>query len=318
MTLSLVSIVCFAFVTQTWYPQENSTARQENKETCEEFQTALDRWSRSLIASGGALRPVKSFCYLIDFHWTGTDFVYCSKDDMPGSFTLVDKHSNREILTRLEVWEAQKTLGVFLAMDGNQRAQFLFLREKSKEFANQIRSSKCDKNTALYTYNSCFMKSMEYCMTTTRNPRPYPNALTQLTNKLARAQYPCQNVRYITVSLKNSNYSVETKRKEKETAPLHYYASVSSLTTKAKRPPETSPNLFRNHDPFQNHGVYCRTIPVKPAGNKRQQPAPTAYHGNSPKSVYCNNIMAKRKHHTVTKFTFAKSKSNRNLNPFLH
>jgi hypothetical protein len=54
---------------------------------------------------------------------------------MPGSFTLVDKHGNREIPTRLEVWEAQKTLGVFLAMDGNQKAKFLFLREKSIEFA---------------------------------------------------------------------------------------------------------------------------------------------------------------------------------------
>jgi hypothetical protein len=59
------------------------------------------------------------------------DFVYRTKDDMPGSFTLVDKHSNREILTRLEVWQAQKTPGVFLAMDGNQRAQFLFLIEKA-------------------------------------------------------------------------------------------------------------------------------------------------------------------------------------------
>jgi hypothetical protein len=40
---------------------------------------------------------------------------------MPGSFTLINKHGNRETLKRLEVWQAQKTLGVFLAMDGNQR-----------------------------------------------------------------------------------------------------------------------------------------------------------------------------------------------------
>jgi hypothetical protein len=86
---------------------------------------------------------------------------------MSGSFTLIDKHGNRETLRRLEVWQVQKTLGVFLAMDGNQRAQFLFLKEAAITFADQIRSSKCDKNTALYTYNTCFMKSMKYCMTTT-------------------------------------------------------------------------------------------------------------------------------------------------------
>jgi hypothetical protein len=64
----------------------------------------------SLIASGGALCPIKSFCYLIDFHWNGKDFEYRTKDNMPGSFTLIDKHGNRETLKRLEVWQAQKTL----------------------------------------------------------------------------------------------------------------------------------------------------------------------------------------------------------------
>jgi hypothetical protein len=70
-----------------------------------------------------------------------------------------------------------KPLGVFLAMDGNQRAQFLFLKEAAIILADQIRSSKCDKNTALYTYNSCFMKSMEYCMTTTNFSETEWNAI---------------------------------------------------------------------------------------------------------------------------------------------
>lgn len=86
---------------------------------------------------------------------------------MPGSFTLIDKHGIRQELKRMDVSEAENTLGVFLAMDGNQRRQFLFLKGEAVKFGEQIRSSKCDKNTALYTYNSCFMKSMEYCMTTT-------------------------------------------------------------------------------------------------------------------------------------------------------
>jgi hypothetical protein len=62
-------------------------------------------------------------------------------------------------------------------MDGNQRAQFLFLKEAAIIFADQIRSSKCGKNTALYTYNSCFMKSMEYCMTTTNFSETEWNAI---------------------------------------------------------------------------------------------------------------------------------------------
>jgi hypothetical protein len=167
LTLSLISIVCFAFVDNIDLVISGQFRHSTGKESCEEFQSALDRWFRSLIASGGALCPLNSFCYLIDFHWNGTDFEYRTKDDMPGSFTLIDKHGNRETLKRLEVWQVQKNLGIFLAMDGNQWAQFLFLKEAAIIFADQIRTSKCDKNIALYTYNSCFMKSMEYCMTTT-------------------------------------------------------------------------------------------------------------------------------------------------------
>jgi hypothetical protein len=112
-TLSLVSIVCFAFVDDTDLVISRRFRHSTGDESCEEFQSALDRWSRSLIASGGALCPVKSFCYLIIFHWNGKDFEYRTKDDMPGSFTLIDKHGNRETLKRLEVWQAKKNLAYF-------------------------------------------------------------------------------------------------------------------------------------------------------------------------------------------------------------
>jgi hypothetical protein len=145
LTLSLVSIVCFAFVDDTDLVISGQFRHSTGKESCKEFQSALDRWFRSLIASGGALCPLKSFCYLIDFHWNGTDFEYQTKDNMPGSFTLVDKHGNRENPKKIRSLAGTKSLGVFLAMDGNQRAQFLFLKEAAIIFANQIRSSKCDK-----------------------------------------------------------------------------------------------------------------------------------------------------------------------------
>jgi hypothetical protein len=76
LTLSLVSIVCFAFVDDTDLVISGRFRHSTGEESCEELQSALDRWSRSLIASGGALCPLKSFCYLIDFHWNGKDFEY--------------------------------------------------------------------------------------------------------------------------------------------------------------------------------------------------------------------------------------------------
>ena len=37
-----------------------------------DFQAALDWWAGDIIATGGAIEPAKSFCYLIDFK-KGTD-----------------------------------------------------------------------------------------------------------------------------------------------------------------------------------------------------------------------------------------------------
>jgi hypothetical protein len=64
-----------------------------------------------------------------------------------------------------------------------------------------------------------------------------------------------------------------------------------------KRLPETSPNPFQNHVSFQNHGVYYRTNPVKPAENKRRQPATTAYYSNSP--CVCATIPSWQNENTI-------------------
>ena len=57
----------------------------------QDFQTSLDRWAGALHVTGGELDPKKSWCYFIDFQWTGTAWQYRSKDDMPGDFTINDK-----------------------------------------------------------------------------------------------------------------------------------------------------------------------------------------------------------------------------------
>ena len=83
---------------------------------------------------------------------------------MPRNCTLNDKFENPYNLKQISVSEACKTLGVYLAMDGNQKKHIELLQEKANEFAEKIIRSNCDPNTAIYTYNSCLMKSLEYSM----------------------------------------------------------------------------------------------------------------------------------------------------------
>ena len=105
----------------------NATDSQKEKTSRKKFQVALDIWVGGLVATGGALPPIKSFCYMIDFEWTGKDWKYQSMADMPGEFNLLMGDGIREPLRRHEVNYAEKTLGVFISMDGNEKAEKKYL-----------------------------------------------------------------------------------------------------------------------------------------------------------------------------------------------
>lgn len=86
---------------------------------------------------------------------------------MLGDFYLLDKEHTHHSLKRREVSQATETSGVYVAVDSNLLAQKEALRNKAKLFAEKLYTSQCELNTAIYTYNTCFIKSMEYCMPAT-------------------------------------------------------------------------------------------------------------------------------------------------------
>ena len=67
ISLRAICLVCFAFVDDTDLVISGRDRFTKGEDIKEEFQVALDRWAGGLIATGGALAPAKSFCYMIDF-----------------------------------------------------------------------------------------------------------------------------------------------------------------------------------------------------------------------------------------------------------
>jgi len=59
---------------------------------------------------------------------------------------------------------AAELLGVWITMDGNKDKQIDIMKKKAQVFAAQISTKKVSRNDALYTYNSSFMKTLEYHM----------------------------------------------------------------------------------------------------------------------------------------------------------
>ena len=58
--------------------------------------------------------------------------------------------------------EAVKTLGFWIAMDDNQTKHKKVQKEKVDAYGEKVIRSNCEPNTAIYSYNRCIMKGLEY------------------------------------------------------------------------------------------------------------------------------------------------------------
>ena len=82
--------------------------------------------------------------------------------DLPGAFTLTDSNGSRHPLQRYDPAHAEKTLGAYISMDGNEDSQFQYLKDICVDFGAQMKASTCTKNEAIYTFTSCLLPKLEY------------------------------------------------------------------------------------------------------------------------------------------------------------
>ena len=135
LTKNIIAFVGFAFVDNTDLGISADSPSVSGEELIASAQAAMNLWSQLLVATGRALEPAKSFCYLLDyeFHPASCAYRYRSKDDLPGEFSLLDHTGASHGINMIEPQITKKTLGVFIAMDGNQEAQKEYLTNLSLE-----------------------------------------------------------------------------------------------------------------------------------------------------------------------------------------
>lgn len=148
--------------------QAASTPQGCGEEQLPVMQNMLDCWVGNLGSTGGAINPSKSHWYLLDFEWTGSQWVYRPASSMPGELHAPDPHAVATVIARHEPHEAEKYLGIQVAADGNMRAQTAQLLEKGHLFANRTRMSPLlTKNEAWLNYTLTIYKTLEYPMPAT-------------------------------------------------------------------------------------------------------------------------------------------------------
>jgi len=120
-------------------------------EVANEMQGGLDLWEDLLKATGGAIVPLKSYWYLIDFEWKEGKWAYTLSSEAPATLTIKDLNGEHHTLTHLEPHEAQCSLGVRLAPNGNKKEQVGYLRGLSEEWREKICTGHLSKWMALTT-----------------------------------------------------------------------------------------------------------------------------------------------------------------------
>jgi hypothetical protein len=99
LSMSLVSLACYAFVDDTDVVHSACTNSIQGEEVIPEMQEVVDCWEGGLRATGGALVPSKSYWYLLDFKWRHGKWLYPWIQDIPGNIYIQDSDGSRVMLT---------------------------------------------------------------------------------------------------------------------------------------------------------------------------------------------------------------------------
>ncbi len=141
--------------------ESNSNATTAT-EAWHSLQKAVVTWEGGLKATCGALVPEKTFWYLIDFKWIAGSWYYHTIDECPASIVINDIEGDRKELRRCDVGDAQETLGIFLAPNGNTKQQQIKMLTSAIKWADCMRTGMIPRDDAWLAFQSTIWKTLSY------------------------------------------------------------------------------------------------------------------------------------------------------------
>jgi len=129
----------FAFVDNTNLIVMDIT--QDERAVMSKMQQSLNLWHGLLKATGGDLVPDKCFWYLINFTWVKDRWQYAKWKDQERTLSIPSSDGTKIMIPRLDTSKARRTLGVWLAPDGNNQAEYQHLRDETLRWKNHMITS---------------------------------------------------------------------------------------------------------------------------------------------------------------------------------
>jgi hypothetical protein len=172
------TLVGFAFVDDT--DLITSGPLMSLQEVLSRIQQSLTTWEGGIRATGGAIEPRKSHWYLVDFDWRDGEPIYKSVQETGGSLRVRDPQGEIRCLQQLEPWQAERTLGVRLAPDGNMDLQYKWMVETATAWADKLRTGHLPRHLTWLAWRTTILKTLEYPLPTTTLTRHQCDKLTSI------------------------------------------------------------------------------------------------------------------------------------------
>lgn len=152
-------IAAFAFVDDTDLIQDISP---ENEDFSSAPQGAVNEWEANLRVTGGALVPSKCCWFGTSHKWDNDKWSTATIIEKPGNVFIRTAQGARTPIQRHEPYESVSSLGLKFSPSGNMNDELDYLKEKSEQWAEHVRSGGVSRSEAWYLLNAVIMKTIEY------------------------------------------------------------------------------------------------------------------------------------------------------------
>ena len=143
---------------------------EDELEVLYHLQESITNWGKLLIASGGALKPIKCFYYIISFIWNADgSWKYASneidddgEENMEHRITIPLSDGSTSEIKHLGMFEATKTLGSMTCPSGCNKAAILAMQEKSGLWATTVKEGKLSRRNIWFMMEVQFWPRVAY------------------------------------------------------------------------------------------------------------------------------------------------------------
>ena len=140
---------------------------QDGRTILQQLQKDEQKHAFLLYAAGHRLALQKCCYYLSSYKRAGTKHRHALIHEYPGELKLQEVFGGEfKTVRRLQPFEAHRTLGNYIAINGRQDAQLRFLDKQTQTWVNRVKASSLSKSNRLLAYFGYLVPSLSYRLAT--------------------------------------------------------------------------------------------------------------------------------------------------------